>query len=517
MMKKKIERWIKLYLPAPDEESLEEFYRLIRIAASYGYSTVMLEIGGAMEYTTHPEINEGWLDYVRVMNEYPGKTLKVQHQYQWEKNSIHTENGGGQVLSKKILRELVGFCHKSDMEIVPEMPTLSHCDYLLTRHPELAERQEDPFPDTACPNHPDYFPLLGDLFDEVIDLFSPRRINIGHDEFYSMCLCPCCKGKDPARLYSDDINRTAKFLESRGVSTMIWGEKMLNSHFTDGTPCGGAGIRASADHEGVPALYRCAEMISKDVEILHWYWSIDRNLEERYTELGFDYYLANLSPALAPDLGKRLSAEHCKGYCVSNWGLSSFRTLQRNGILYDLIYGALATNGEHDPDDFETLDGLTRKNLYELDRPEGEIFEICHTTQTNIKFRYFFDGYRLDEKHFLMGNHIFENEAGETFTFPVIFGNNISNSSVRFGRFVDPALRMDRFSLDQQYVEVTGGSFPETAPDGKTLYYCRFPHPCPGQKLHYLRFEPASAFIPDIKLLPESEILDYRENTKNGK
>lgn len=109
---KKIERWLKLYLPAPDEESLLEFYRLIRMAASFGYNTLMLEIGGAMEYATHPEINEGWLDYARVMNEYPGKTLKIQHGCRWEKNSIHTENGGGRVLSKKTLREIAEFCRK---------------------------------------------------------------------------------------------------------------------------------------------------------------------------------------------------------------------------------------------------------------------------------------------------------------------------------------------------------------------------------------------------------------------
>lgn len=355
------------------------------------------------------------------------------------------------------------------------MPTLSHCDYLLTQHPELAERKEDPFPDTACPNHPDYFPLICDLIGETIELFSPRRINICHDEFYSMCLCPRCRGKDPVRLYSDDINRTVKFLESRGVSTMIWGEKLLDAHFTDGKPCGGAGMPASSDHEGVPALCRCAEMISPDVEILHWYWSIDRHLEKRYGELGFDYYLGNLSPALVPDLKKRLSAEHCKGFCVSNWGLASLRTLQRNGILYDLAYGALATDGKHDPDDFNKLDRLTRETLYELCSPGKDAFEFCHTTETEVKFEYFFDGYRLDENHFLMGHHIFENEDGERFSFPVIFGNSISNSSVRFDRFIDPALRMDRFSLDQQYVEAVGGSFPEKSPDGKTVYRCRFP------------------------------------------
>lgn len=36
-------------------------------------------------------------------------------------------------------------CRERFFEIIPEMPTLSQCDYLLTRHPELRERANDDF------------------------------------------------------------------------------------------------------------------------------------------------------------------------------------------------------------------------------------------------------------------------------------------------------------------------------------------------------------------------------------
>ena len=38
----------------------------------------MIEVGGAMEYIRHPEINSGWVEYCMEMTEYSGKTTEVQ-------------------------------------------------------------------------------------------------------------------------------------------------------------------------------------------------------------------------------------------------------------------------------------------------------------------------------------------------------------------------------------------------------------------------------------------------------
>ncbi len=98
-------RGVKLYLPARDK--IAEFKELIDFAALLKYNTVMLEIGGAMEYRRHPELNAGWVEYCRFMNEYPGKTVELQHSFAWEKNSIHSENGGGGFLPQDTVRELI--------------------------------------------------------------------------------------------------------------------------------------------------------------------------------------------------------------------------------------------------------------------------------------------------------------------------------------------------------------------------------------------------------------------------
>ena len=67
------ERVLKLYLPEPTEKGYDEFCRIVDFAARCKYNTIMLELGGALEYKSHPEINEGWQEYAAFMNEYPGK------------------------------------------------------------------------------------------------------------------------------------------------------------------------------------------------------------------------------------------------------------------------------------------------------------------------------------------------------------------------------------------------------------------------------------------------------------
>ena len=494
---------LKVFLPAPDRQALQDFYDLLRLTKRYGYNAVMLELGGAMPYASHPEINEGWLEYAAFMREYPGKALGIQRSCPWAKNSIHIDNGLGQVLTPDHIADIVNFCRGLALEIIPEVPTLSHCDYLLTRHPELAERHDDPFPDTACPNHPDYFPLICDILRDVIDAFHPKRINIGHDELYSVGLCPRCHQTPPHQLFADEINRTNRFLRQFGVHTMLWGEKLLNSHYLDGTPIGGAGAPAKANCEAIPPLYPCGELLDKDIVCLHWYWGIDRNFDTRYQDLGLDYCFGNFEPQTMPDFAKRIAAPHCLGFVVSNWGTMDLLSMQRNGVLYSLIYAALATNGSVPPDDFNTLHKQTSEELFKLfNSLQENTFEIVHTTHTHLEYSYFYDGYYLNNQDYFMGEHIYADDAGKQYRFPVYFGSNISNDHLHPARRYLKNSPVDSFAMDMQLIEATGTSLPCIDTNTNKIFYrILVKHPCPGNALHYVRFEPASVFIPEVRVL----------------
>ena len=416
-------RGVKLMLPP--QEGLETFLFFLEMVSRFGYNTVMLELGGAMEYKTHPEINEGWLEYAAFMGEYPGKGQKIQESFDWDKNSIHSDNGGGRVLSQNTIREIIARTKALGLEIIPEVPCLSHCDYLLTRHPELAERADDPYPDTFCPSNPASYDLLFDILGEVVDLFRPKTVNIGHDEFYTIGICEKCKGRNAPEIYATDITKIHDFLASRGVRTMIWAEKLLDAHFIDSNvPCGGAGKPRT------PATYTAIDLVPRDLLLLHWYWSLDRRFEEKFVKRGFDFALGNYSARGMVEWKRRSSAKGFGGYIISNWGRTDMPTLQRNGVLADVVLARLVEEADAPDAERPVLWRRMFRQLFDLRYGDGRkrLF-IRHTTNAVRNYRHFVDGYYIDEKEWKLGDYEITFTNGTTLLVPVVYGLNISKSA----------------------------------------------------------------------------------------
>ncbi len=492
-------RGIKVYLPEPVPRFIDEWKHMIDIAARYHINTIMIELGGALEYKSHPEINEGWLEYSAFMNEYPGKTNEIRHQFNFEKNSIHTANGRGKVLTQKQMKDLIDYCRERGMELIPEMPTLSHCDYLLTRHPELAERTDDPYPDTCCPAKDGYYKLIFDLFDEVIALFQPRIINIGHDEYYSIGLCPECRKKSAPQIFADDITRIADYLRNKGVKTMIWGEKLLDSHFLDGVAIGGSD-RNLPSGQHIPATFPAIDLVPRDLEILHWYWSIDRTFEQEYIRHGFPFTFGNFAPEIMPDFNKRM-ARSC-GYIISNWGDADFRTFQRNNILFQMAYAfALTWSLELDSEDHRLAADWSKRDLYQLRhlREPEDVITIIHNTTADLPHQHFVDGNYIDERRFLIGHHIVKDEEGTEYALPVIYGSNIGSMKSHGKRIDDPDYICDCYQIDARFWETTCETLP-TVTDEIAWYQCTYLNPAPGKVLTYAGFRKDGVIGGDVNV-----------------
>ena len=492
-------RGIKVYLPEPVPRFIDEWKHMIDIAARYHINTIMIELGGALEYKSHPEINEGWLEYSAFMNEYPGKTNEIRHQFNFEKNSIHTANGRGKVLTQKQMKDLIDYCRERGMELIPEMPTLSHCDYLLTRHPELAERTDDPYPDTCCPAKDGYYKLIFDLFDEVIALFQPRIINIGHDEYYSIGLCPECRKKSAPQIFADDITRIADYLRNKGVKTMIWGEKLLDSHFLDGVAIGGSD-RNLPSGQHIPATFPAIDLVPRDLEILHWYWAIDRTFEQEYIRHGFPFTFGNFAPEIMPDFNKRM-ARSC-GYIISNWGDADFRTFQRNNILFQMAYAfALTWSQELDSEDHRLAADWSKRDLYQLRhlREPEDVITIIHNTTADLPHQHFVDGNYIDERRFLIGHHIVKDEEGMEYALPVIYGSNIGSMKSHGKRIDDPDYICDCYQIDARFWETTCETLP-TVTDEIAWYQCTYLNPAPGKVLTYAGFRKDGVIGGDVNV-----------------
>ena len=474
-------RGIKLFLPSPD--NLSYFYRLIDKCAELRYNTVILEVGGAMEYRRHPEINEGWIEYAARMNSSSGRANELIAGYPWEKNVVHAQNGGGKVLSQDTLRELISYCRERELEVIPEVPSLSHCDYLLVRHPELAERQEDPLPDCYCPSNPATYELLFDVLDEVEEVFQPSVIHIGHDELFSLGVCPLCREKDGAQLYADDIIRIRNYLAKKGIGVMIWAEKLLNAREKNRYPLGGA-LRTPGEDgwtkAAVPATYAAIDLIPRDIKLMHWYWSIDRRYEQEFLDRGFETVYGNLSAAELPEADKRLK-DGIRGGAQSNWGLLEPDYIRRNGVLYDLYYNAFwFWMGESD---FETLSETIWKECFFQNNQavlKNSHFRVCHRAKTTREFVYYVDGIMVNEEADTLGYYEVTAADGRTAQLPVVYGKHLSGADCSFKRQNNETY--DCYKTDLRLREVMGTAIPRQSA-GEVWFETVYANPFPETKI----------------------------------
>ena len=483
-------RGLKVYLPAPDD--IAQFYKIVDMMMYYRYNSIIIEIGGAMEYKNHPEINESWVEYCKEMARYPERADEVQHMFGWEKNSIHFENGGGTFLPQDTVRELVAYCRARGMDVIPEVPSLSHADYLLNAHQELAERPYDPFPDVYCPSNPESYRLLFEVMDEVIDVFHPAVMHIGHDEYYSIGVCERCKDRDPADIYAQDIIKIHDYLAARSIRTMYWSEKVLNCIDRAGHCFGGARCERSTSRATkmvIPATYRAIDLIPKDCWAHHWYWCIVEEHDREFTSRGMTMTYGNWDPMLMTNWQKRVEAGALGG-APSHWSTLSETSMQRNAVLFDLVFGAyLLWKNDYTDERYGELCALAFEELYlyknraVLDAPH---FEITHTTTISRPHVYISSAPMLLEKD-TVGFYTVEYKSGRTLRIPIIYGVNITGASRNWQRTMHPD--WDCFQVDGSLYEVSFTTMPRLRPDGATEYTFVVPNPNPEDPVVSVRVE----------------------------
>lgn len=502
-------RGIKLMMPAKNE--IDDFKAFVDTMVYFRHNTIMLEVGASMEYKNHPEINEGWEEYCSFMSEYSGKSIDIQeHTFNWRKNSIHSNNGGGSYLSQKQVKEdIIAYCEERGIEIIPEMPSTSHCDYLLTRHHELAERQEDPYPDTFCPSNPDSYKLLFEVLDEVIDVFKPRILNIGHDEYYSINVCDRCRKRlmSGAEIFAEDLNKIYDYLKSKGVQTMFWCDKILNVKTDDGLNFGGAVCRFSPPSTGeiigIPSTYKAINMIPKDVLCLNWMWSFGPKYDEDLRE--FTVAFGNFRGVNIRNFRSRSGKNGIGGMC-SNWGGMARAYLKRNGIYLNMAYNDRIywdrTYNDDDDKEYEEVITDSFERLYHLNRcalktENKALIEVVHTTDRLVKYEGFVDGIYAEGKQYrdtyFLGDYVIKYTDGQMYKSPVMLGENIANSSIEwYGKSISakatagtPGIRETR--IDPLLAELAYTSVP-VYKNGKIYTKTVIENPYPDKNIESVEF-----------------------------
>ena len=452
-------RGYKTYLPHKDD--IEGYKRVMDMLLYLGYNTLTIELVGAAEYKSHPEINQGWEELCAFFAEENGRTRKMQRSFIFPKDSIHVESGGGKVLSVEELCEIRDYAYARGIEIIPEMPCLSHAEYLLYNHPEFAEVAEDHFPEVCCPSNPDYYKMLFEIFDDMIDVFHPKRINVGHDELYVLGYCPRCKGKKAADLLAGDLTKIRDFLASRGVKTMLWGDKVAkawhggNPAFHVRLPANGETLTYKGktyehrsfmcrsipefleyvkEHPHTEAWFveetaSCLEALPSDLEISNWMaWEGEMH-EDAHAEKGFLTLFGNCTPHRFKDLRRRMTKKGSLGFSVSNWGDVDPITAQREGHTFNLFCGSrIAWDRDYDEQNKEPMLREVAEEMFALFNKKtlaGKHILIEHTCDFEIKHFSFDCGFRIIREDYHIGDYEITYESGEKQRYPVIWGENI--------------------------------------------------------------------------------------------
>lgn len=317
------------------------------------YNTLFVEVSAAIALDSHPEIAESWAEECEKYRQ--GKRPMPHH---------YDMRGNGEILTKEEVRELIAYAEAYGIEIIPEIQSFGHAQYLTVPHPEIAERdtvaakveveggaeemaaQVDPF--CYCPSNELSYKLLFEVADEIIELFRPKRyVSMGHDEVYQIGLCEKCRTKDPAELYVSDVLRLHEYLAGKGLKMAIWADMLQDC----------------TKYLTFPAIDR----IPKDILLLDfiWYFNLKTDTEDRLLRHGFSVMLGNLYSSHFPRYETRAAKRGIVGGQLSTWCEISIPCHTRTGKMFDTAYTAqMMWSGEYRSELRDLYTYLIRTMIY---------------------------------------------------------------------------------------------------------------------------------------------------------
>lgn len=338
------------HMGLPTVDRIDFVKKLARyVLLPLGYNHVILEFNGDMRYDSHPEITEKWLESEKLYRE--GKGPRVMHA------DIGAE---GTALEKEEVRKLVDVFESYGIEVIPEIQSLSHIEYITNAHPEFAElgkyfteKQNEKtkdqnsgdyvpeIPDANaagihhanildhcyCPSEEACMNIIYDIIDEIVEVVKPKRyVHIGHDEVYHIGLCPECKKKGAPRVYIEHVKALYDYLKKKGLGTMLWSDMFhTDMYYTGG------------DYSIVK------EELPKDLVLLDftWYYHFDKDIEDELLPAGYkSIMMGNLYSSHYPRFASRISKDGMIGGEVSTWTAVSEEKFGENGKFFDLPYTA---------------------------------------------------------------------------------------------------------------------------------------------------------------------------------
>lgn len=303
------------------------------------YNQIYLQISGAMRYDRYPEINAAWLEAIRLYEAGVGP------------KPAHYSFVGSDVWEKEEVRELCEYFRAYGLEVIPEVQSWAHAQYITMAYPDMAEKTaekaadkninlitEDYRPDaryfhTMCPNHPDYYDVVFGVLDEVLEVVQPERyVHMGHDEIYETRKCPKCKKLSGGDIFATEVNKLNAYIKGKGLQMMIWSDMLQPQSYATPT---------------------AINKVDKDIIMLDfvWYFHLDKEIEDNLLDHGFQVIMGNMYTSHYPRFERRIHKKGMIGGEVSTWVHCSEFIYGYEGKIFDFFMsGEALWNGDYRED-----------------------------------------------------------------------------------------------------------------------------------------------------------------------
>lgn len=162
----------------------------------------------------------------------------------------HVDEPYGGYYTKGEIKEIVDYCNKRHIEVVPEIDMPGHVTAMIASYPELSCKNEKIplrttggiFPEILCAGKETTYEFIFDLLSEITELFPCRYIHIGGDEapkkFWKKC--PECQAKikqqnlkNEEELQGYFMNRVSDYLKTLNKETITWNESLKSGILND--------------------------------------------------------------------------------------------------------------------------------------------------------------------------------------------------------------------------------------------------------------------------------------------
>lgn len=173
--------------------------------------------------------------------------------------------------SKENLKSMVTYAKSKGLDVIPHIPLLTKADKLfLTAHSDKMFNSK-----TYDPQNKDIYSLIYPIIDEVLEIFEPSAMHIGHDEVvgwtdkhYDKGLLKPGERQLPASLFLSDLLKLHAYLLDRGVVTWIWGDMLIGmKEFSM--------IQTGVNGNGNGYGKTLRGKVPKDIVIIDWHYISD--------------------------------------------------------------------------------------------------------------------------------------------------------------------------------------------------------------------------------------------------